>query len=52
MQFLPLVLLAACAVVRADTDSASHLGHKSWNLRSFDNLIAFGDRWGLLDRFD
>jgi len=45
MQFLAFTLLAASAVVLADTDSASHNPHGSWHLRSFDNLITFGDSY-------
>jgi hypothetical protein len=44
MQFLAVALLAASAVVVADTDNEGHHGgSKPW-VADFKNLVAFGDR--------
>ena len=43
MQFLAIALLAASAVVVADTENEGHHRDSGW-LKDFKNLVAFGDR--------
>lgn len=44
MRFLALSLLAASAIVLADTENEGHHGGGNLWVRDFKNLVAFGDR--------
>jgi hypothetical protein len=47
MQFSATLLLAASALVAADVENEGNhgAGGRAW-VKNFDNLVAFGDRYG------